>query len=342
MSKYLKLGAYALASIFISLAVFVLSYLYFPVNIFDTSYGMLGATVTTINGSDTLKDSRTTINTNFTNLNNDKLEKSTFTSTTTMPNITTLSALSTIGTIISGIWHGSTITVPYGGTGAVSFLANTILYGNGTGAIQSTATGSVGQILSLNASGTPAWASPSVDTSIDYTWSGNHTFNGSSVFATTTFNKIPSTVTISTSSATSSVVNKDYLDYFGSRVDATDLLQAASDTAVSLIGATSTMYKRKEIVYNDVSGTVRVKFTLEGDTSNNRQVRARIYKNGSAYGTDRNITTATTYTEDLLFSRGDLIQIYGANATNAVNGQGIYNFSISYTKSLIGITNTVN
>ena len=38
-------------------------------------------------------------------------------------------------TITSGTWNGSTITVPYGGTGATSFTANNLLIGNGTFAI---------------------------------------------------------------------------------------------------------------------------------------------------------------------------------------------------------------
>jgi hypothetical protein len=40
-------------------------------------------------------------------------------------------------TITSGTWNGSTITVPYGGTGATSFTANNLLIGNGTSAIAS-------------------------------------------------------------------------------------------------------------------------------------------------------------------------------------------------------------
>ena len=44
---------------------------------------MLGSSITTIDGSDKISDSRTVINTNFTNLNNGKLEISDYISTTT-------------------------------------------------------------------------------------------------------------------------------------------------------------------------------------------------------------------------------------------------------------------
>ncbi len=41
-----------------------------------------------------------------------------------------------LGTLTTGTWNASTITVPYGGTGATSFTANSILLGNGTSSVQ--------------------------------------------------------------------------------------------------------------------------------------------------------------------------------------------------------------
>src|SRR3990167_9976983 len=89
---------------------------YVPLSYFEalpglTTTGNLGATITTIQGSDTLSNSRTTINTNFSNLNTDKLEVSAMTGTTTIPSITTLVNLSSIGTITSGVWNGTGIDV---------------------------------------------------------------------------------------------------------------------------------------------------------------------------------------------------------------------------------------
>lgn len=71
----------------IALIVWVLAYMFFPVSWFDGIDRRLGATITTIQGSDTLKDSRAVINTNFSNLNTDKLETG---------NIDTCSELATI------------------------------------------------------------------------------------------------------------------------------------------------------------------------------------------------------------------------------------------------------
>lgn len=71
--------------------------------------------------------------------------------------------ITTVGTIGTGTWQGSTVAVGYGGTGATTFTSNGILYGNGTGSLQATAAGAwdgtnlVGQLLSVNASGVPTW-----------------------------------------------------------------------------------------------------------------------------------------------------------------------------------------
>lgn len=80
--------------------------------------------------------------------------------------VATLSNLSTVGTITSGVWNGTTIAVGSGGTGATSFNVKGVVYGNAsssTGALASTAAGtwdatnSVGQLLTVNASGVPVW-----------------------------------------------------------------------------------------------------------------------------------------------------------------------------------------
>ena len=60
-----------------------------------------------------------------------------------------------------------TLAVGDGGTGATTFTANTVLYGNGTGAIQATAAaGTTGQLLVANASGVPTFVSMSGDATI--------------------------------------------------------------------------------------------------------------------------------------------------------------------------------
>ena len=75
------------------------------------------------------------------------------------------SSIVTVGTLTTGaLGTGfTTVAVPQGGTGAVTFTTNGILYGNSTNALQVTAAGTydvtngVGQFLSVNSSGVPTW-----------------------------------------------------------------------------------------------------------------------------------------------------------------------------------------
>lgn len=69
------------------------------------------------------------------------------------------SSITTVGTITSGTWNGSTIGVEYGGTGATTLASGEYLKGNGTGAVQSSATIPVGDLsgtLAVNQGGTGA------------------------------------------------------------------------------------------------------------------------------------------------------------------------------------------
>ena len=62
-----------------------------------------------------------------------------------------------VAIVTSGTWSTPTsLTVPFGGTGAASFTSNGILYGNGSGAVAVTAAGTDKYFLYSN-SGTPAW-----------------------------------------------------------------------------------------------------------------------------------------------------------------------------------------
>ena len=68
------------------------------------------------------------------------------------------SSITTLGTISTGTWNGSTITVAYGGTGATTFTSNGVLLGNGTDAVSATAAGTADQVLRIpGAGGAPAF-----------------------------------------------------------------------------------------------------------------------------------------------------------------------------------------
>lgn len=75
------------------------------------------------------------------------------------------SSIVTVGTLTTGaLGTGfTTVAVPQGGTGAVTFTTNGIVYGNGTSALGVTAAGTydsvngVGQFLTVNSSNVPTW-----------------------------------------------------------------------------------------------------------------------------------------------------------------------------------------
>ncbi|MGJ0531820.1 beta strand repeat-containing protein [Methylocystis sp.] len=70
--------------------------------------------------------------------------------TTTLPMLTTLANLASIGTITNGIWNGTTIGTPYGGTGSTTLSG--ILKGNGASAVQTALPGTDYELpLSFNA-----------------------------------------------------------------------------------------------------------------------------------------------------------------------------------------------
>ncbi len=135
-----------------------------------------GSTITTINGSDKIADSRTVINTNFTNLLNGKFELSDWFATTSAKQLVSL------GTLTTGIWNASAITALYGGTGSTTLSSNQLLIGNGTGIVKTVnGFGTSGQFLTSNGSAlAPTWTTSAIDQSANYTWTGQHFFNGAS------------------------------------------------------------------------------------------------------------------------------------------------------------------
>ena len=68
-------------------------------------------------------------------------------------------SITTLGTIATGTWNATTITVPYGGTGLTTATARGIIYGNGTSALGVTAASTIdGSFLRGDASGNPYWS----------------------------------------------------------------------------------------------------------------------------------------------------------------------------------------
>lgn len=93
-----------------------------------------------------------------------------------------------------------------------------------------------------------------------------------------------------------------------SKAEASEVLRVSADTERTV---TLTAYTRTKEIRVDYYGTYRVKFDLRQGTAG-YNAYARIYRNGVAYGTERitSSSTYTTYTEDLIFYPGDLVQLY--------------------------------
>uniref|UniRef100_A0A6M3KV48 Uncharacterized protein n=2 Tax=viral metagenome TaxID=1070528 RepID=A0A6M3KV48_9ZZZZ len=78
--------------------------------------------------------------------------------------VTTLSSLVSIGTIATGTWNASVITVPYGGTGLATLTDHGVVLGSGTGAVSVTSAGTAGQPLMSGGSGAdPDWGTLGVN-----------------------------------------------------------------------------------------------------------------------------------------------------------------------------------
>jgi len=69
------------------------------------------------------------------------------------------SSITTLGTITTGIWNGTTIAVANGGTGLTTATSRGIIYGNGTSAMGVTAASTIdGSFLRGDSTGNPYWS----------------------------------------------------------------------------------------------------------------------------------------------------------------------------------------
>lgn len=98
---------------FIALLVVISFYLYFPLDWLDGDV-TFGSTITTIAASDTLSASRSVINTNFSNLNTDKLEST---------NIDSCSEIAALGALETGTCGSLVLSVSPTFTGTATFAS---------------------------------------------------------------------------------------------------------------------------------------------------------------------------------------------------------------------------
>src|SRR3990167_8125952 len=147
------------------LATIIISALLAVGSIFSLQDTKLGA-FTTLNSTDRLTDFVTTYNNN--------LNKSLEVGTTTVQSITSLPNLATIGTITSGTWNATAISVSKGGTGTTSPSPYLVLLGDGQyGITHASTTGTAGQVFVSNGAGVyHSWQSGTVDQTLSYNLTG--------------------------------------------------------------------------------------------------------------------------------------------------------------------------
>ena len=88
---------------------------------------------------------------NLSDGNTFKIGNTTVLSSTTLGSSVVNSSLTSVGTLVSGTWNASTISVPYGGTGLTNYTHSTILVGSGSSFIQ-LLSGSNDQVLTVDSS----------------------------------------------------------------------------------------------------------------------------------------------------------------------------------------------
>lgn len=179
----MKIVSNVLITIILSTIGSIGAYRYAPMSWFETKQTpKFGTTITTINGSDTLSSSRTTINDNFSALNSGKIEVG----STTINALTSAPNLSTVGTITSGVWNGSVIDVARQGTGTTSPTLNQLMIGNGSSGFKVIGFGVSGQFLTSSGDGiAPSWTTAAIDQTLNYNFTGS-AFRVKNLIASTT------------------------------------------------------------------------------------------------------------------------------------------------------------
>ena len=321
-----------LSTIFISAAVCLAVlwglYNFLPLSFIDKislpGRDILGATITTIAGTDTLSSSRTVINTNFSNLNDGKVENATtsMSSITTLSNLTTAGNLATVGTITSGTWQGSVIDVARQGTGSTSPTLNYVMLGNGSSGFKVVSgPGTSGQFLTSNGSGSaPTWQTSAIDTAISYVWTGPHTF--SNLFATNASSTNATTTSFHITSIASSLLKTDANGRVQGATGGTDFAKPQYNASSGTNIAGNNGYASSTLL-TIPAGTLTASSTIEvsagascNSTSNPSDCRFFLRDStGATLASSGQIDTASTNA-----SGNFSVYVFSNNSTSAQNG----------------------
>lgn len=102
----------------------------------------------------------TEVDTNFSNLNTDKLES---TYSGAMNSLTGGTSIATLGTVTAGTWSASTIAATRGGTGQSTYATGDILYASGTNTLSKLTKPAAASYLKMDSAGTPSWDTLGLD-----------------------------------------------------------------------------------------------------------------------------------------------------------------------------------
>jgi hypothetical protein len=218
-----------------------------------------GTTLTAITGSTKVSDLDTILTTNFNALNAGKIEVS----TTTLPFITTLTNLTSVGALASGsLTTGFTaVPVALGGTGTTSPSLNQVMLGNTTSGFKTVSGyGTTGQFLtSAGAGSVPTWTTSAVDQTIDYIWTGGHYFNSASStfygFLNLPYITATSTVNHSTLPFASSTAISAGNATFSGTASTTNLYLSGTLYSIGIY-STSSLAKTGSATQNDITSVI--------------------------------------------------------------------------------------
>lgn len=118
---------------------------------------ILGATTKTFNWVDTTDAWTSSENLNLLTTKVYEIAGTSVLSNTTLGSGVIYSSLTTLGTIVTGVWNGTAIGTTYGGTGITSYTTGDLIYSSSGNTLSKLGIGSAGQFLKVVA-GVPAWS----------------------------------------------------------------------------------------------------------------------------------------------------------------------------------------